>query len=118
MSALAPARRRASLLGIALLALVVATALATLSMGSLGVAPAAYAAQLRMQAARWLVTDTGLPLAEVAERTGFGSAAAFSRAFRRETGRTPRATRALARRPPPAGGSAGLPETGRKEDGR
>lgn len=40
MSALAPARRRASLLGIALLALVVATALATLSMGSLGVAPA------------------------------------------------------------------------------
>lgn len=85
---------------------------------TLGVAPAAYAAQLRMQAARRLVTDTGLPLAEVAERTGFGSAAAFSRAFRRETGRTPRETRALARRPPPAGGSAGLPETGREGDGR
>lgn len=40
MSALRPAGRRASLLGVALLALVVATALATLSMGNLGVAPA------------------------------------------------------------------------------
>ena len=40
MSALRPARRRASLLGVVLLALVVATALATLSMGNLGVAPA------------------------------------------------------------------------------
>ncbi|MEK4241428.1 iron chelate uptake ABC transporter family permease subunit [Janibacter sp. FSL W8-0316] len=38
MSALAPARRRASLLGLTLLALVVATALATLTMGGLGVA--------------------------------------------------------------------------------
>ncbi|MGN7249063.1 FecCD family ABC transporter permease [Janibacter anophelis] len=40
MSALRPARRRASLLGVVLLTLVVATALATLSMGNLGVAPA------------------------------------------------------------------------------
>lgn len=40
MSALRPARRRASLLGLVLLALLAGTALATLSMGRLGVAPA------------------------------------------------------------------------------
>ena len=38
MSALAPARRRSTLLGLALVALVVATALATLTMGRLGMA--------------------------------------------------------------------------------
>lgn len=64
---------------------------------TLGVSPGSYAAELRMQAARRLITDTSLPLAEVALRTGFGSAAAFSRAFRRHAGQTPRAARTGAR---------------------
>ena len=44
--------------------------------------------QLRLQAARKMVTDTDLPLGEVALRTGFASASSFAHSFRRHTGRT------------------------------
>jgi transcriptional regulator GlxA family with amidase domain len=64
---------------------------------ALGTSPAAYYLSLRLGAARRLVTDTALPFAEVAERTGFASLSAFSRAFRRHTGTTARAARAAAR---------------------
>ena len=64
---------------------------------SLGISPGAYYAGLRLLAARRLVTDTALPLGEVALRTGFGSLSAFSRAFRREAGMTAREARMRAR---------------------
>lgn len=55
--------------------------------------PAAYYLSLRLQAARRLVTDTRLPMAEIAVRTGFSSIAALSRAFRRQFGQPPSAAR-------------------------
>ena len=70
---------------------------------ALGTSPGAYYAGLRLLAARRLVTDTALPLGEVALRTGFSSLSAFSRAFRRETGTSAREARARARE-----GRAGL----------
>lgn len=63
----------------------------------LGTSPGAYYTSLRLLAARRLVTDTALPLAEVALRTGFGSPSAFSRAFRQHTGTTAQKARAAAR---------------------
>ncbi len=63
----------------------------------LGTSPAAYYARLRLTAARKLVTDTSVPFGDVAERTGFSSLSAFSRAFRRQEGMSARAVRAAAR---------------------
>jgi transcriptional regulator GlxA family with amidase domain len=60
--------------------------LETLFRRTLGVSPGAYYLELRMQAARRLVTDTSLSLREIALRTGFGSLSAFSRGFRRHAG--------------------------------
>ena len=71
--------------------------LETLFRATLGTTPGAYYTGLRLLAARRLVTDTGLPLGEVALRTGFGSASAFSRAFRRHAGMTALEARATAR---------------------
>lgn len=44
--------------------------------------PAQYYLHLRLQNARRLVTDTGLPIQEIALRTGFSSLATLSRCFR------------------------------------
>ena len=71
--------------------------LETLFREMLGTTPGAYYTGLRLLAARRLVTDTALPLSEVALRTGFGSASAFSRAFRRHAGMTAQEARAQAR---------------------
>ncbi|MFM2390712.1 MAG: hypothetical protein RLZZ437_2267 [Pseudomonadota bacterium] len=54
-----------------------------------GVTPGAYALSLRLTAARRMVTDTRHPLAEVALRTGFSSAATLTRAFTRNFGHPP-----------------------------
>ncbi len=43
----------------------------------------------RMQLARRLLRESAMPLAEIAERAGYGSEAAFSRAFKREFGVAP-----------------------------
>lgn len=51
--------------------------------------PGAYALRLRLHAARRLVVDTTAPMAEVATRCGFASAAAFSRAFAQAYGQAP-----------------------------
>jgi transcriptional regulator GlxA family with amidase domain len=48
---------------------------------------------LRLTAARKLVVDTRVAMADIAARTGFSSAAAFSRAFSRSFGRSPTALR-------------------------
>jgi transcriptional regulator GlxA family with amidase domain len=60
----------------------------------IGEPPGRYYLNLRLAAARKLVSDTGLPMTEIAARTGFTSAATFSRAFRAEYGSAPRALRA------------------------
>lgn len=67
--------------------------LETLFAGALGMTPGAYALSLRLQAARRLIADTRHPLAEVALRTGFSSAATLSRAYRRRFGQPPSALR-------------------------
>lgn len=56
---------------------------------SIGETPGAYYLRLRLGAARRLVLDTAVPMADIAARTGFSSAAAFSRAFRHAFGEAP-----------------------------
>jgi transcriptional regulator GlxA family with amidase domain len=56
---------------------------------SIGETPGAYYLRLRLHAARRLVLDTQIRMAEVAARTGFSSAASFSRAFSRAFGEAP-----------------------------
>ena len=53
---------------------------------SIGETPGAYYLRLRLNAARRLVVDTRVAMADIAARTGFSSAAAFSRAFSRAFG--------------------------------
>lgn len=67
--------------------------LETLFREALGTTPAAHALDLRLQAARRMLTDTRHPLAEVALRTGFSSPATLSRAFRSRFGLPPGALR-------------------------
>ncbi|MEU8874952.1 AraC family transcriptional regulator [Streptomyces javensis] len=64
---------------------------------TIGVPPLRYATELRMLlAGQWLAQDT-LPIQSVAQRLGYTSQAAFSRAFKRVTGRPPGASRDTAR---------------------
>ncbi|MGN6536074.1 MAG: GlxA family transcriptional regulator [Mesorhizobium sp.] len=63
--------------------------LETIFSRSIGETPGAYYLRLRLTAARKLVTDTRIPMAEIAGRTGFSSASAFSRAFSRAFGQAP-----------------------------
>ena len=60
---------------------------------NLGLTPAAYALDLRLAAARRMITDTRHSLAEVALRTGFSSPSTLSRAFRARFGRPPSSLR-------------------------
>ena len=55
----------------------------------LGIPPARYVAEWRMQQARRLLRDRHLPIAEVAMEMGYTSEAAFSRAFKRIAGTSP-----------------------------
>jgi AraC-like DNA-binding protein len=54
-----------------------------------GLAPLTYLTSHRMQVAARLLASSDLTVAEVGARVGFGSAAAFSRAFKRAHGRAP-----------------------------
>lgn len=67
--------------------------LETLFKTALGTTPAAHALDLRLQAARRMLTDTKHPIAEVALRTGFSSPSSLSRAFRARFGQPPGALR-------------------------
>jgi transcriptional regulator GlxA family with amidase domain len=67
--------------------------LETLFLGIVDVSPGAYYVGLRLNAARRLVVDTKLPIAEIAERTGFSAIASLSRAFRRQFGAPPSVAR-------------------------
>ncbi|MCK0195823.1 GlxA family transcriptional regulator [Ancylobacter sp. 6x-1] len=68
-------------------------ALETLFLKIVEVSPGAYYVALRLNAARRLVLDTHLPIADIAERTGFSAIASLSRAFRRQFGTPPSAAR-------------------------
>ena len=68
-------------------------ALETLFLKIVDASPGAYYIALRLNAARRLVLDTNLPLADIAERTGFSAIASLSRAFRRQFGASPSAAR-------------------------
>ncbi|MCQ0971424.1 GlxA family transcriptional regulator [Paracoccus sp. TK19116] len=63
----------------------------------LGQSPARYYMSLRLIAARKLVLDTGLPILDIAIRTGFGSNAAFSRAYRQHYSTSPTVERRAVR---------------------
>lgn len=66
---------------------------------TVGVAPMEYLLGWRMQIARNLLRQGGLTAAQVAERVGYGSASAFSVAFRRHIGMAPRRYALAARVP-------------------
>lgn len=60
---------------------------------TLGKTPVAHYRDLRVAAARRMVCETDRLVAEIAVRTGFGSASALTRAFRQRYGDTPRRLR-------------------------
>jgi AraC-like DNA-binding protein len=62
---------------------------------SLGVAFTAYVVRLRLESAMQLMSETDLPLSEVALRSGFGDQSHFSRTFVRSVGVTPFKWRSL-----------------------
>ncbi|GLS33951.1 Transcriptional regulator GlxA family, contains an amidase domain and an AraC-type DNA-binding HTH domain [Mesorhizobium albiziae] len=68
---------------------VTARALEMIFRKSIGETPGAYYLRLRLNAARRLVLDTRVAMADIAARTGFSSAAAFSRAFSKTFGEAP-----------------------------
>jgi transcriptional regulator GlxA family with amidase domain len=72
--------------------------LQTLFHGYLGVSPYDHYQALRLNRARRLLIETRTPVLEIAELSGFASAASFTRAYRRRHGETPRETRGRARK--------------------
>lgn len=66
-----------------------------------GEPPAAYLLRWRMTVARQALRDPRLPIALVAQRVGYGSEAAFNRAFKRAVGVPPAAWRRGAQAAPP-----------------
>lgn len=61
----------------------------------LGVPPLSYLTDWRLQVAADLLRSSSMPLAAIAKRVGYGSAFAFSAAFKRRYGQPPRAFRDL-----------------------
>ena len=59
-----------------------------------GMSPAEYRQQLRLERGRWLLGNTDLDVTEIALQCGFSDGASFSRAARRAWGLTPSAVRA------------------------
>jgi AraC-like DNA-binding protein len=60
-----------------------------------GLSVGQYVIQLRVQIAALLLRDTSLTVGEIMDRTGFNDPSAFSRMFKRHTGRSPSDFRAL-----------------------
>lgn len=58
-----------------------------------GKSPLAFANQLRLERARSLVMHTGLKIRDIAEMSGFGTLASFSKAYRHAFGESPRKER-------------------------
>ena len=68
----------------------------------LGTTPRAYLTGLRMQTAAELLRNSTLRIGQIAERVGYGDPLAFSHAFRRVHGTSPRAFRKSQQTLPPA----------------
>ncbi len=68
-------------------------ALETRMRAELGAPPKTVYRRLRLNLARKLVSETALPISEIALRSGYQDPAAMTRAFRAEFGKTPRAVR-------------------------
>lgn len=68
----------------------------------LGTTPRAYLTGLRMQTAAELLRNSTLRIGQIAERVGYGDPLAFSHAFRRVHGTSPRAFRKSQQMLPPA----------------
>lgn len=99
--------RRWTLASLASAASMSRTSLATRFRELLGTSVHAYIARLRMMTAATLLEDPKRPkLARVAAEVGYGSEAAFSRAFLREMGVTPTTLRPRRAAKPPAERSA------------
>ena len=64
---------------------------------TIGMPPLRYATELRMGLARQWLTEDRLPVEAVAQRLGYNSQAAFSRAFKRIVGLPPGASRSVVR---------------------
>jgi AraC family transcriptional regulator len=65
---------------------------------STGLSPHAFVVHCRIEEAKRLLTETTLPIIEIASRSGFSGPSQFSTRFRAVTKRTPSAHRQLARR--------------------
>ena len=63
--------------------------LETLFNSQLGLSPAAYFNRLRLKSAERLLKDTNLTIQEIGLRTGYSSSAAFSRSFKKFSGKSP-----------------------------
>jgi AraC-like DNA-binding protein len=69
------------------------SAFATRFAGSVGEPPGAYVQRRRLDHACYLLRSTAEPVGRIAARVGYASEAAFSRAFSRVYGSSPRAWR-------------------------
>jgi transcriptional regulator GlxA family with amidase domain len=67
-------------------------------LAALGHSPAGHIRLVRIELARGLLRDTGLPVEDVAVRCGFTSATRLGEVFRRHVGMTPSRYRAESRR--------------------
>jgi AraC family transcriptional regulator len=65
----------------------------TLFKQSTGLAPHQYVVRQRIEQAKALLTQTRLPIAEIASRTGFADQSHLTRLMRRRTGLTPKILR-------------------------
>ena len=74
--------------------------LETLFQSALGQSPKQFYLALRLSEARRMAQDSPMPVAEIAQATGFSGQAAFSRAFARHFGQSVRALRAEAHTSP------------------
>ncbi len=68
----------------------------------LGETPAAYSAGLRLDRARTLLRETGMPVTAIAAACGYNTPSRLSAAYRGRFGQSPTAERTLARKPPDA----------------
>jgi len=73
------------------------TAFATHFKSVAGVAPLAYLTEWRMRVAERQLRESAKPVARIARSVGYTSEAAFSTAFKRVTGHSPRRRRAAAK---------------------
>jgi AraC-like DNA-binding protein len=85
----------------------------------MGLSPMRYYSRLRIEAARSMLQDTELRIWEIADRLGYSDQFAFSRAFKRISGLSPKAYRSVCAGQAGAAIAAPVPQSGRRsQDGR